>query len=93
MKKEVYQCDRCGTEFDNFPKSIKTVISKVGTKAEIDMLVEETDRDYVSDQMKYISGAWGTNIVYDTFRKHVRYDLCPKCRKDFVRFMKNEKND
>lgn len=57
------------------------------------MLVEETDRDYVSDKMKYISGAWGTNIVYDTFRKHVKYDLCPKCRKDFVRFLRNEKND
>lgn len=89
MRKEVYKCDRCGEEFDNFPKSIKTVISKVGTKAELDVIVEETDREYVSDKRNYANGVWGTNIVYDTFMKHVKYDLCPKCRKDFEKFMKN----
>lgn len=93
MKKEVYQCDRCGTEFDSFPKSIRSCVSKVGTKTEIDMIVEGTYRDYVSEKEKYANGSWGTNIIYDTFTKHVKYDLCPKCRKDFVRFMKNEKID
>ena len=62
-------------------------------KAELDMLIEGTDREYVSDKRQYDNGDWGTEIVYDTFMKHVKYDLCPKCRKDFVRFMKNEKID
>lgn len=93
MKKEVYQCDRCGKQFDSFPKSIRSCVSKVGTKAEIDMIVEGTYREYVSEKEQYANGSWGTNIIYDTFMKHVKYDLCPKCRKDFVRFMKNEKND
>ena len=52
MKKEIYKCDRCGAEFDSFPKSIKSVISKVGTKAEIDMLVELlSDKEKILKEM------------------------------------------
>lgn len=94
MKKEVYQCDRCGAEFNNFPKDITSCLFRFGRmKAEFDVLIEETDREYVSDKRQYDNGDWGTEIVYDTFRKHVKYDLCPKCRKEFVRFMRNEKID
>lgn len=76
-EKEWHTCDRCGKEIirhNEFYAHIKT--------QEINPL-NENDRYTAKDlaQQTFPMRIW---------RDGCEYDLCPKCRKDFKRFMRNE---
>ena len=76
-EKEWYTCDRCGKEIIQYDKNrvhIKT--------QEIDPLNEDeiyTAKDLAQQTLPML-----------VWEEECKYDLCPKCRKDFKRFMRNE---
>ena len=44
----------------------------------------------VSDEYMVSENIMAVTIVEKQYKKRKSFDLCPKCRKDFERFMKNE---
>lgn len=76
-KREWHTCDRCGVEIKIKPlKEIKFV--RLGDYSDIKPYFEDGDMRAKIEE---------TN----TFRLFNRkYDLCPKCRKSFEKFMKND---
>lgn len=93
-QKEWYTCDRCGAEIKYIPKKLMNSIFyccqkliKISTKTadEIDAIVA-TEIQKVEDGSKVLA----MDISY-TYRDNItELNLCPKCRKDFERFMKGE---
>ena len=86
-EKEWHTCDRCGKIIENkffrrlsIPYTIKYVTFEERAY-EIEKSISK-----VMETMKVESG----EIIADYGYKDKLYDLCPKCRKDFERFMKNE---
>lgn len=78
-QKEWRTCDRCGKEI--IPKSRKEVKFKpIGSYGDIVPIFEGNE---ICLEIK--------NVRRYEFLERT-YDLCPKCRRDFERFMKNEKN-
>lgn len=75
--KEWYTCDRCGKEM--IPKSRKEVrFKQVGYCGDIVPTFEDND---MCLEIK--------NVRRYEFLERT-YELCPKCREDFERFMRNE---
>ena len=78
-QREWHTCDRCGKEI--IPKSWNKVrFKKVGRCGDIVPTFEDND---MCVEIK--------NVRRYEFLERT-YDLCPKCRKDFERFMRNEQN-
>ena len=78
-EKEWHTCDRCGKEI--IPKSWKEVkFKQVGCCGDIVPTFEDDD---MCLEIKNVRR-------YEFLEK--TYELCPKCRKDFKRFMRNEQN-
>lgn len=76
-KKEWRTCDRCGSKIEIKPRS-KINFTWIAQYSSIKPTFEDGD-------------IWAEVEKNHTFRLHNhRYDLCPKCRKDFERFMTNE---
>lgn len=76
-QKEWHTCDRCGKEI--IPKNWKEVrFKQVGCCGDIVPTFEDND---MCLEIK--------NVRRYKFLEKT-YDLCPKCRKDFERFMRNE---
>lgn len=76
-QKEWHTCDRCGKEI--IPKSWKEVrFKQVGCCGDIVPTFED------NDMCLEIKSVRRYKFLERT------YDLCPKCRKDFERFMRNE---
>ena len=57
--------------------------------AELEMIYSDKD-GYVSDEYMVSENVMAVTIVEKQYKKRKSFDLCPKCRKDFERFMKNE---
>ena len=77
-QKEWHTCDRCGAEIKVKPIT-ELKFTRLGDYLTPSPIFEDGD----------IRGEIHTcNLLFWN-----RYDLCLKCRKDFVRFMRNEKND
>lgn len=76
-EKEWHTCDRCGKEIIKYDKNrvhIKT--------QEIDSLNEDkiyTAKDLAKQTLPML-----------VWEEEYEYELCPKCRKEFKRFMRNE---
>ena len=77
-KKEWRTCDRCGVEI-----KVKPITELKFTRLS----------DYIEPCQVFEDGDIRGEIHTCKLLFGKIYDLCPKCRKDFVRFMRNEKND
>lgn len=73
-KKEWRTCDRCGLEIKVKPMT-ELKFTRLGDNLTPSPIFEDVDIRGEIHTCKLLFGE--------------RYDLCPKCRKDFVRFMKN----
>lgn len=76
-QKEWHTCDRCGEEIGIKPKS-KVKFTLIGRYSDIKPTFEECD---IGAEIEKIH-------TFKLFNR--KCELCPKCRKDFERFMKNE---
>lgn len=76
-QKEWSTCDRCGKEIIRCNKEYAYIKTE-----EIKPLQE--GREYIAEDLAE------EVLPMVIWRKNIQYDLCPKCRKDFKRFMKNE---
>lgn len=75
-QKEWHTCDRCGKEIIRYDKEHAYIKTE-----EVEPLHKE--REYIAEDLaKEV-------LPMVIWIKNIQYDLCPKCRKEFKRFMKN----
>lgn len=88
-EKEWHTCDRCGKEINELPSQKHILRRKFVRPSELKMMCDEK-YGYISNAKLITDDVASVTIVecHDVKRKY--FDLCPKCRKDFERFMKNE---
>lgn len=77
-EREWHTCDRCGKEMTTF---YNERYARFKTE-KLEPLYEKTV--YTAEDLAE------QTLQMAIWRKERKYDLCPKCRKDFKRFMKNE---
>ena len=88
-EKEWYTCDRCGKEIDMLPSQQHILRRKIVSPIELEMMCDEK-YGYVGNKDLITKDVVSVTIVETHDVKTRRFDLCPKCRKDFERFMRNE---
>ena len=88
-EKEWHTCDRCGAEIDKMPERTGIFYRKFLSPAELEMIYSDKC-GYVSDEYMVYENIMAVTIVESQSKNCKSFDLCPKCRKDFERFMKNE---
>ena len=88
-EKEWHTCDRCGKEIDNIPRQQHILRKKIVSPTELKMMCDEKC-GYVGNTHLITDDVVSVTIVECHDVKTRRFDLCPKCRKDFERFMRNE---
>lgn len=88
-EKEWHTCDRCGEVIDELPRQQHILRKKIVSLTELKMMCDEK-YGYVRDTELITDDVVSVTIVEYHDVKTRRFDLCPKCRKDFERFMKNE---
>lgn len=96
-KKEWRTCDRCGTEIKR-PEIWYTRLSPYFRiiNLKTPMSYKEICTEIEQGGIKPIISEKGIQNIMLTecyCKKSKQIDLCSECRKDFVRFMKNEKID
>ena len=97
-EKEWYTCDRCGEEIDQIPSQKHILRRKIVSPIELEMMCDEKYAYIKTREIKPLhekSIYTAEDLAKEVFpmaiwRDDMRYDLCPKCRKDFKRFMRNE---
>jgi hypothetical protein len=83
-----YSCDLCKRELD--PQDDLRYIVKVEVYAAFDSAAgcgDDEDRDHleeIQDVLERMDDASGSEIGDEVYQK-LRFDLCPECRKKFVR--------
>ena len=75
-KKEWYTCDRCGKEMTFYNEKYAHF------KTEEVKPLHEKSTYTAEDLAKEV-------LPMAIWKDNMQYDLCPKCRKEFKRFMKN----
>lgn len=90
-QKEWRTCDRCGEEINNIPRQQHIFQRKIVSPTELKMMCDEK-YGYVSDTHLITEDVVSVTIVENHDVKTRRFDLCPKCRKDFEEFMRNDQN-
>ena len=88
-EKEWYTCDRCGEEIDMLPSQQHILRRKIASPTELKMMCDEK-YGYLGDTHLITEDVISVTIVETHDVKTRRFDLCPRCRKDFERFMRNE---
>ena len=88
-QKEWCTCDRCGKEIDKLPSQKHILHRKITSPTELKMMCDEK-YGYVGDTYLITEDVVSVTIVetHDVKTKH--FDLCPKCRKDFEEFRRND---
>ena len=88
--KEWCTCDRCGAEIEAIPKE-KTCFRRVIRKNDILSIQAQNEevKEYIAGLQELAENRTATLFYIEHRIKKTNYDLCPKCRKDFERFMKN----
>lgn len=88
-EKEWYTCDRCESEIKMMPERRTFLTRKVITSAEFNMRFANVT-GYVADTELVSPSRTGVKIkeIHDVGYKE--FHLCPKCRKEFEEWMKNE---
>lgn len=89
-EKEWYTCDRCGSEIKMMPERRTFFTRKVITSAEFSMRFANS-AGYVSDTELVSPLLTGVQIKEICDVGYKEFHLCPKCRKEFEEWMKNEK--
>lgn len=89
-KKEWITCDRCGKEIDRLPKFATRVSRLIIPEAELKLTYEKPEISYIADKHKITNNTFSVEIVSTTYKDSKEFHLCPKCRKEFERFMRNE---
>ena len=90
-KKEWITCDRCGCEIKEMPKKQTWKIRRLMSPAEYEIEYPKGVA-YISNIEQITEEVMGVHIVEDVSVMKKTFDLCPKCRKDFKRFMENGKS-
>ena len=90
-EKEWHTCDRCGEEIDKLPRQKHILRRKIVSPTELKMMCDEK-YGYVGDTHLITDDVVSVTIVETHDVKTRRFDLCPRCRKDFERFMRNGKS-
>ena len=88
-EKEWYTCDRCGEEIDMIPSQQHILRRKIASTTELKMMCDEK-YGYLGDTHLITEDVISVTIVECHDVETRRFDLCPKCRKNFERFMRNE---
>lgn len=89
-REEYYTCDRCGAKIEKVPR--REIYKKIFYRKEpikietITISPQEYPRDCNINNTKVES----MEMVVSYVTKEKEYDLCPKCRNDFERFMMDE---
>ena len=78
-EKEWYTCDRCGKEIIQYDKN------RVHIKTQ-EIAPLNDDKIYTANDLAQ------QTLPMLVWEEGCKYDLCPKCRKDFKRFMRNGKS-
>lgn len=89
-KKEWITCDRCGKEIDRLPKFATWISRLIMPEAELKLICENSEKGYIADKRRIANNTFSVEIVETTYKDSKELHLCPKCRKDFERFMMNE---
>ena len=89
-EKEWYTCDRCGKEIDQIPSQKHILRRKIVSPIELEMMCDEK-YGYVCNKDFITKDVVSVTIVETHDVKTIRFDLCPKCRKDFEEFMRNDR--
>lgn len=93
-EKEWHTCDRCGKEIkkpDTWYEELFPYLRTVNLKRP--MSYKEIITEIKQGGIEPVISSVGTqSIVLEEYysKKEKRIDLCPKCRKEFERFMRNE---
>lgn len=87
-QKEWYTCDRCNAEIDRLPQDKNWITRAITSPAKLTEIYE-TSTGYISDKYKVAEKILVVEIIESTNRREKTFHLCPKCRKDFERFMRN----
>ena len=90
-KREWITCDRCGCEIKEMPKKLQRIIRRTMSPAEYEIEYPK-GLAYISNLEQITEDIMGVHIVEDVSVMKKTFDLCPKCRKDFERFMRNGKS-
>ena len=85
-KREWITCDRCGREIKEMPKKQLWKIRRLMSPAEYEIEYPKGVA-YISNIEQITEEVMGVHIVEDISVKRKTFDLCPKCREDFKRFM------
>lgn len=94
---EIYHtCDRCGKRMEHGISDMRHAIYQIRSNKPIEL------ESKVSEKIAYIREhtlkklednlLFEMEIIVDCGIKKKSYDLCPECRKEFERFMRNESN-
>ena len=89
-EKEWHTCDRCGAEIDNIPIQQHILRKKIVSPTELKMMYDEK-HGYIGDTQLITEDVVSVTIVETHNVKTRQFHLCPTCRQDFERFMKNER--
>lgn len=88
-EKKWYTCDRCGEEIKMIPDFFNYLIP---VKMPAHFRMKYFDKiGYIANERLLKNNMLSATIVMSHERKTKEYDLCPKCRKKFEEWMKNEK--
>ena len=82
-----YTCDVCKRELD--PKEDLRYVVKIEIAAAFDPVVdeEEDDRDHlqeIQDLLEHLQDTESSHIGDEVYQE-LRFDLCPECRKRFIK--------
>ena len=88
-KREWITCDRCGCEIKEKPEGLQRIIRRQMSPAEYEIEYPK-GLAYISNLEQITEDIMGVHIVEDVSVMRKTFDLCPKCREDFKRFMRNE---
>ena len=81
-------CDRCGHNIDEKPL-LGNFLGNIKTPKRLRM--EYVDRiGYITNERLLGPEILSATLAVSNEKKSKSYDLCPKCRKEFERWMKNE---
>lgn len=82
-------CDRCGAEIEKMPDFLNYLLP---VKMPAHFRMKYFDKTgYIANERLLKNKMLSATIVVSHERKSKTYDLCPKCRKEFERWMKNER--
>ena len=87
-EKEWHTCDRCGAEINRLPSQKHILRRKFVSPSELKMMGDEK-YGYIGNIELITDDVASVTIVECHDVKTKYFDLCPKCRKDFERFMNN----